>query len=98
MKKIALALIMGLLIQVVPMTVMASDGPPPPPPVGGQIAAGALLGAAIGAYFVFFEGGSKASAAKKTGNEFVDLNNNTSFKTLLGQVAGGSKDTLEILK
>lgn len=97
MKKIALALIFGLLLQV-PATVMASDGPPPTLPA--KTSPAVILGAAVvTGILVFFGGGAADGAsAKKTGNEFADLNNNTSFKGLLNQVAGGSMNTLEILK
>jgi hypothetical protein len=94
MKKIALVLVLGLLLQV-PATVMASDGPPP------KTSSAVLLGAAVVTSVLVFFGGAAATAgasAKKSGNEFADLNNNGSFKTLLNQVAGGSLNTLDILK
>lgn len=43
--------------------------------------------------------GDKADAkTPATGNEFVDLNNNKAIATLMDQKAGGSLNTLDILK
>ena len=91
MKKIAFVLALGFMLQSVPSRVLASVGPPPPVPGAGAVAALALLG------FTLF-GGDNSSANAKTGNEFADLNNNPAFKDLLKQQAGGSMNTLDILK
>jgi hypothetical protein len=91
MKKIALMVVLGLLLQIVPAKVLASG---PPPPGTSIVAIGAL--AVLGV--VIFEDNQSKPSAKATGNEFQDLNNNPAFSSLLKQMAGGSLNTLEILK
>ena len=86
MKKIALVMALGFLVQMVPVGAQASSPSGP----GGAVAV-ALLG------FSLF-GDSSSSAKAKTGNEFADLNNNPAVTNLLKQQAGGSSNTLEILK
>ena len=92
MKKIALVLALGLLIQSFPTNSMASSGPPPPP-------APTILGAAALITVAFFGLGifGGAASTKATGTEFEKLNNNPAFPTLLNQMAGGSLNTVEIL-
>ena len=91
MKKIALILAVVLLAQFIPSKSQASYGPSPTSPA-------ILLGAAVAGYFLLFDAAPAKPTAKATGNEFQDLNNNPAFKNLLNQAAGGSLNTLEILK
>lgn len=83
-------MVLGISMQFIPTRVGAVVTPPVER-IGG------LLGAGVIGFLIFGEGGA-AAKAKTTGNEFADLNNNGSFKTLLNQVAGGSLNTLDILK
>ena len=90
MKKMNIALVLGFLLAVVPVSVRATRVSSSPE-LGGVLAAGV-------ATFLLLTDGSKPEAKAKTGDEFADLNNTSDFKTLLSQQAGGDKNTLDLLK
>lgn len=84
MKKIALAIIVGLLIQTCPMKASASY------PISGAAAAVAAVA------FGFLGGTVAQKQTPKT--EFEALNTTSQYNNLLSQTAGGSLNTLDILK
>ncbi len=86
MKKIALALVLGLLVQLFPVKVFASN---PQGPLGPVLVLG-LLGA--------FGSGPSATSDKESKSEFSKLNSYAANVDLMKQSAGGSLNTLEILK
>lgn len=87
MKKIALAVVLGFLAQVVPTNVFASG-----PSNGGVVAVLAVLGV--------FGSDSSSSTNKddESKSEFSKLNSYVENVDLMKQSAGGSLNTLEILK
>ena len=97
MKKVALALVLSILVQSVPMAIFASSAPPPAPDEVINPRTGAILALFVG-YLLLTDNHGSAPSAKASGDEFKDLNNNPAFKNLLNQTAGGSMSTLDILK
>lgn len=86
MKKVIFVLALAFAIHSIPSKASAVITETP-----GGLVAFAVLGIATM--------GDKADAkTPATGNEFVDLNNNKAIATLLDQKAGGSLNTLDILK
>ncbi len=92
MKKLALVLTFGLLLQIVPVKGFASETPAVVPEITGGVIA------ALVTTFLILTDGNSSNEAKATGNEFTDLNNKPGFTSLLKQMAGGSLNTVEILK
>jgi hypothetical protein len=92
MKKTVLAVVLGLLIQVLPVSAFTIT-PPLPPEVGG----GAVVGIAV-AFFGLGGSDSKAESSLTPATEFSILNSNPQDLGLMDQVAGGSLNTVEILK
>ena len=91
MKKITLFLILGLLIQVFPLNVYATI-----PPGGGALVAVAVV------FFGLGGSDSKPAPQKESSltptTEFSILNSNPQDLKLMDQSAGGSLNTIEILK
>jgi hypothetical protein len=93
MKKTALAVVLGLLIQVLPISAFATITlPPPPEGVGGAVVAIAV------AFFGLGGSDSKAESSLTPATEFSILNSNPQDLSLMDQAAGGSLNTVEILK
>ncbi len=88
MKKTALVLFLALSFQLI---VTASFAGPIPPAAGGVVV---LFPELLG-----LDSSKSESAIPKKGlSEFAALNNTAGFSSLLRQTAGGSSNTLEILK
>lgn len=99
MKKIVSAITLGLLIQFSSFTVASATLLAPLPPVGGG--AGVVAVVLFPDLFGLGPSKSKAWAPKTRGlglAEFPALNSNPQFSDLLNQSAGGSSNTLDILR
>ncbi len=96
MKKFAFAIALALVLQSIPAVLLASS-PTPTPSTNGS-SSFVPLAAAVGLGLLVLGVFDGHASAKATGTEFEKLNNNPAFPVLLKQMAGGSLDTVEILK